>query len=68
MPFRQGTLGQIYSKLSHDIKVPDIEVLMQKVFLIEKKLKYTKRKKNKGKNFYKLVEMRFNSLNLFIKA
>ena len=69
-PLDKEPLTCMHLELNHDIKVPDIEVLMQKGFLIEKKLKYTKRK---GR-IYKLIEyfsnlakMRFNSFN-FIKA
>ena len=60
----------MHLELYHDFKVA-IEVLMQKSFLIEKKLKYRKRK---GR-IYKLIEyfsnlakIIFNSFHLFIKA
>ena len=43
--------ARMHLELNHDIKVPDIKVLMQRGFLIEKKLKYIKRK---GR-IYKLI-------------
>ena len=39
-PIDKELLTGIHLELNHDIKVPDIEVLMQMGFLIDKKLKY----------------------------
>ena len=71
MPSRQGTLTRMYLELNHDVKVPDIEVLMQRGFLIERKLKYIKRKERIYQliqYFSNLAKIRFNQFNLFIKA
>ena len=38
-PLDNEPLTRMHLELNHDIKVPDIDVLMQKGFLIEKKLK-----------------------------
>ena len=51
-PLDKELLTRMHLELKHDIKVPDIEVLMQRGFLIEKKLKHTKRKVK----IYKLIE------------
>ena len=70
-PLDKEPLTRMHLELNHDIKVPDIDVLMQKGFLIEKKLKYTKRKGRIYKfieYFFNLAKMRFNSFNLFVKA
>ena len=61
----------MHLELNNNIKVSDIEVLMQRGFLIEKKLEYTKRKGRIYKlfeYFFNLAQTRFNSFNLFIKA
>ena len=63
--------ARMHLELNHEIKVPDIEVLIQRGFLIENKLKYTKRKGRIYKliqYFCNLAKVRFNSFNLFIKA
>ena len=46
-PLDKELLTRMYIELNYDIKVPSIEVVMQRDFLIKKELKYTK---NKGKN------------------
>ena len=55
-------------ELNHGIKAPDIEVLMERGFLIEKKLKHLKRKGRIYKYFSNLAKMTFNSFNSFINA
>ena len=40
IPLDKELLNCIHLELNHDVKIPDIEVLMQIGFLIEKKLKY----------------------------
>ena len=42
MPLDKEPLTRMHLELNHDIKAPDIEVLIQRGFLIEKKLKHTR--------------------------
>ena len=43
-PLDKESLTRIHLELNHDIKVPDIEVLIQRGFLMENKLKHRQSK------------------------